>query len=447
MRRLFAIFMCQLANFMSKLLLRNEGSVIGGYIALKIYPDILKTITLPKLIIGVTGSSGKSSSVELIAHIFKNNNKKVIYNKSGSNAINGITSLVLNNSTLFGEVKKDVLLMELDERYLKEIFSHFKPNYLIITNITRDQPPRNAHPEFIYEEIKKVLTKDIHLILNADDPLVKRFGVEHEGASTYYGVEKNQFSEKSSLHNIDNAYCLICNSKLIYKYYHYGHLGNYYCPNCDFKRDNVDFKAHNIDLKNKTMYINKEKILLPSNFFYSVYYTTAVYALVNVLKLPKERIIYALNENQLLPKRLNIYKVNNRKWQMLASKNENNLSYKQSIDYIVNEPGKKTILLGFENSSRRYKENDISWIWDIDFEKLNDKNIDKIVIIGRFKYDILARLEYTGINKNKFILVDNIEDVINILKEKTDGTIYSMVCFDMEIILKNLLKKEVKYEN
>lgn len=31
---------------------------------------------------------------------------------------------------------------------------------------------------------------------------------------------------------------------------------------------------------------------------------------------------------------------------MLASKNENNLSYKQSLDYIVNTKGKKTIILG-----------------------------------------------------------------------------------------------------
>ena len=62
------------------------------------------------------------------------------------------------------------------------------------------------------------------------------------------------------------------------------------------------------------------------------------------------------------------------------AKNENNLSYKQSIDYIINTPGKKTIVLGFENSSRRYKENDISWIWDIDFEILNNKNISKILL-------------------------------------------------------------------
>jgi UDP-N-acetylmuramyl pentapeptide synthase len=195
------------------------------------------------------------------------------------------------------------------------------------------------------------------------------------------------------------------------------------------------------------MYVNNEMINLPSNFLYSVYYTTAVYTIASVLNIPNEKILYALNENSLKPKRLNIYTLNNRNWQMLASKNENNLSYKQSVDYIIDTPGKKTIILGFENSSRRYKENDISWIWDIDFEVLNNKNIDKILIIGRFKYDMLTRLEYTGINKSKLILVEDINNIMDIIKNKTKGTIYSMVCFDMEIVLKDIIKKEGFYES
>ena len=128
---------------------------------------------------------------------------------------------------------------------------------------------------------------------------------------------------------------------------------------------------------------------------------------------------------------------------MLASKNENNLSYKQSLDFIVNENGKKTVILGFDNSSRRYTENDISWIWDIDFEELKNKQIDKIILIGRFKYDMLTRLEYAKIERKKIILVENIqESLIEILKTKTKGSIYSCVCFDKEIELKELLKKE-----
>ena len=137
-----------------------------------------------------------------------------------------------------------------------------------------------------------------------------------------------------------------------------------------------------------------------------------------------------------------IYDYDKRKWQMLVSKNENNLSYKQSLDYILHQKGDKTIILGFDSSSRRYKENDISWIWDIDFEELNDSSIKNIILIGKFCNDMRLRMEYAHINKDKLILVEDINNLAEIIKKKTKGNIYSMVCFDKEIELKRIIKEE-----
>ena len=442
MRLAISILACKLANKLSKLT-KREGSVIGGAVALFLYKDCLSKVKYPKVIIGITGSSGKGSTTELVAKILNENGKKVVYNKNGSNVLNAIVSLILSNTNLDGSFKGDVLLMELDERYMADSLKYFDLTHMIITNITRDQPPRNAHPEFIKDVISKVIKDNTHLILNADDPLVYSLSLNHKGKITTYGMDKNNYSKKSLLNNKDGAYCPICNSKLKYEYYHYGHIGNYKCTNCDFKRPNIDYLAHNINVEKGFIYINKNKVHLPSNFLYSVYFTTASYAVCNLIGLKNDDILKVINDEAFKPKRLNIYNFDNRKWQMLASKNENNLSYKQSLDFIIHEKGKKTVVLGFDNSSRRYSENDISWIWDIDFEELNNDGIDKIVLIGRFKYDMYVRMIYAGIDKNKIILVNDLEnDLFNILRSKAKGNIYSCVCFDKEIELKNLLKKE-----
>ena len=309
--------------------------------------------------------------------------------------------------------------------------------------ITRDQPPRNAHPEFIQEVLRKSIKSNTHLIINADDPLIKALALNHKGKVTTYGLDKNDYAIKTKLNNIDAAYCPLCGNKLKYKFYQYGHIGIYKCPNKDFERGNVDYLAHNININKGFIYINKEKVHLPSNFLYSVYFVTASFALCNVLGLTTEEITKVTNDENFIPKRLNVYNFYNRKWQMLASKNENNLSYKQSLDYIVNTKGKKTIILGFDNSSRRYSENDLSWIWDIDFEELNNKLVDKIVLVGRFKYDMLTRMIYAGISKSKIILIEDLNnELISVLRNKTKGSIYSCTCFDKEIELKSLLKKE-----
>ena len=441
MWKFIVILTCKTVNKISKLL-GHEGSVIGGHYALKLDKNILSKIKISKYVIGITGSSGKSSSTELMYNILTKNNYTAIYNKEGSNTMNAITSLILNNSTLFGKLKKDVLLMELDEGFMKYIFKYIKPTHLMITNITRDQPPRNAHPEKIYNEIKNAIPNGTHLILNVDDPYVNRLRVNHKGGITTYGLSKNDYSRKSNLNNLDASYCPICNSKLEYDFYHYGHIGSYHCPKYHFNRGNPDYEAKKIDIDNQSIEINENKIHLPSNFLYTAYFVTGCYAASKSLGLSDKEILSVLNSDDIKTKRLNIYDFDNRKWQMLVSKNENNLSYKQSLDYILHQTGDKTVILGFDSSSRRYKENDISWIWDIDFEELNDSSIKNIILIGKFCYDMRLRFEYAGIDKNKLILVEDLSNLSSILKEKTHGKIYSMVCFDKEIELKKIIKEE-----
>ena len=439
MHKSIVIIVCKLINKLSKLI-GHEGSVIGGHYALKLNKNILKKIKYPKYVIGITGSSGKSSSTELMYNILTKNGYKTIYNKEGSNTINGITSLILNNSSLCGKIKADVLLMELDEGFMKYIFKYFSPTHLMITNITRDQPPRNSHPDKIFKAIKEAIPYGTHLILNADDPFVNRFIINHKGEVTTYGLDVNDYSKKSPLNNLDAAYCPICNSKLEYDFYHYGHIGSYHCPKYDFSRGNVDYEAKNIDIDNKHITINNNIINLPSDFLYTAYFVTGCYALSKTIGLKDEEILKVLN-GEIKTKRLEIYDFDNRKWQMLVSKNENNLSYKQSLDYLIHQKGEKTIILGFDNSSRRYTENDISWIWDIDFEELNDKKITNILLIGRFGPDLYLRMKYAGISEDKLTLVEDIKDLSNIIKTKTTGNIYSMVCFDKEIELKQIIKE------
>ena len=86
MWRFIVIIACKLANKLSKLT-GHEGSVIGGNVARKLDKKILKKIRLPKYVIGITGSSGKSSSTELTYNILTKNGYKVVYNKEGSNTI------------------------------------------------------------------------------------------------------------------------------------------------------------------------------------------------------------------------------------------------------------------------------------------------------------------------------------------------------------------------
>ena len=100
MRKFLAIVVCKLGRFVGKLV--GKGSSMPGKFALKICPDILKRVQLPPHIIAVTGSNGKTSTVEMIATVLRSQGKNVIYNAEGSNQVEGVTTLILTHATLGG---------------------------------------------------------------------------------------------------------------------------------------------------------------------------------------------------------------------------------------------------------------------------------------------------------------------------------------------------------
>ena len=234
----------------------KKGSSLPGQISLKLCPNILSKIKYPKDVIVVTGSNGKTSTTELIYNILSNAGLSVGCNLEGSNQTEGVTTMILNNCNLKGEVKKDALVIESDERYLRHTIKYFKPKYLVVTNLYRDQMTRNGHPEHIYEIIKDADLKGIHLILNTDDPLSSLYGKDREDV-TYFGMNESSIStkENDSVYN-DGIYCPNCKSKLSYEYYNYNHIGSYYCKVCGHKRQKPDYAVTSIDLSSGKIKIN-----------------------------------------------------------------------------------------------------------------------------------------------------------------------------------------------
>jgi hypothetical protein len=190
------------------------------------------------------------------------------------------------------------------------------------------------------------------------------------------------------------------------------------------------------------MTINDHIVKLDHGAFFTAYATLAAYTTCNLIGVSDEDIMKVLNNDYKDSNSENMFRVGKRKIEMIDSKPENALSYEQTIDYINEQKGTKTVIIGFDNVSRRYALNDLSWMYDIDFNKLNKKDIDKIYCIGRFRYDIAVCLKYNNIPDNKVVIVDDYKRVLpNKVYNHSKGNIYVVVFLDMMAPVKKALSE------
>ena len=152
------------ASALLKLLGRN-ASYLPGKVALTICKDFMGRLTLPKTVIGYT----------------------VTNNSLGSNVQAGVCTALLDDATFGGTIRKDVAVLEIDERSSLLIYPYIHPTYLVCNNIMRDSIKRNAHTDFISFILNKAIPADTKLILNADDIICAHLAPQCQDR-TYFGI-------------------------------------------------------------------------------------------------------------------------------------------------------------------------------------------------------------------------------------------------------------------
>lgn len=428
MKKFLTILITKLLRFAGKLI--GRGSSKPGQVALKLCPDILSRMELPKYIIAVTGSNGKTSTVEMIAHILTQNGLTVAWNKEGSNQIEGVTTLVLGSATLGGKVKADILLIESDERFARYTFKYIRPTHYVITNLYRDQLTRNGHPEWVYDALADSITDGTQLILNADDPLVSAFGQGREDV-IWFGADKlsTDTDELVSVYN-DGAYCPICKAPMVYSTHHYNHIGHYRCTACGYHRHDTQYTITSVDMDKGEMTIDgTHTITLALKSLYNIYNILSAYTVASIVGVDGAKIAADMNHYVLKNGRVITFSLGSRRGTMLTSKHENSISYDQSIRVAAAYKEGCDVLIIVDAVSRKYFTSDVSWLYDIDFEMLGSDNIHQIVLAGKYVNDLAVRFSYTDIPSERIKLFESIDEAADYLNSDRSEYIYVITCF------------------
>ena len=444
-----AFYIAKFIQGILKILKRN-ATYFPGKVAIKLCPYFLEYISKPNKIIAVTGTNGKTTVCNMINDVLIDNGYDVLNNRLGSNINSGIASAFLANNNLCNKTKKEIAVLEVDERSSILIYKYVKPTYLLCTNLFRDSIKRNAHTDFIVDVINKALPKETKLILNADDLISCKLGAENE--KVYFGIDKleTDIEETSNLIR-DIKTCPKCDTQLKYEYARYHHIGKAYCPNCEFKSPNSDYLVTNIDKENKEVTVlNHEqeyKYHMIADSVFNIYNLVATIVVLIQIGLAPEKINESLKKIKILKTRLNEEIIDGIHVITHMTKRENPVAASRVFDYVKSEKGNKAVILMVDdNRDAKISSENTTWLYDADFELLNDESIKQIVIGGVRSSDHFLRFLIAGVDKEKLNKIEDELKTIDLIKKENIDKLFilhDMNKYNIALKLKQKMKGNV----
>ena len=404
-----------IALWISKFLMnfrKLANSDFPGKAACKICPKFLKLISRPKLTICVTGTNGKSVTSGLVSDFLSSSGMSVSYNERGWNLRSGFAVNLINGVSLLNKPKVDCVVLESDELIMDTDLVALKPDYILVTNIAKDDLQRNGHPENTFHHIEKafrLLGEGTTAILNANDPISSRLD---EGGRRIYFAMSDTRSKAYVGKNGDLTHCPICGAPLRYDFVHYRNIGKYMCSGCDFKTPHAEYTAEFVDFDTRTMVINGFRYSLISGSLYNAFNVLSVIALFRDMGYREEEIA-AFLEKGGVSEQTETRTVYGGKEIGLFNVDTGNSSAASTIfESLVKDHAFKDVILFMDRpvGTDPASEN-IAWMYDTDFEILNNANIHNIIFAGPRRNEMKIRLLMAGVPEERMTVFSSEDDL------------------------------------
>ena len=335
--------------------------------------------------IGITGTSGKTTSTYLI--------KSILEQKAGAKVgLIGTIQNMIGDRVLHTErttpesFELQKLLREMADAGCTHVVMEVSSHALMLdrvygipfavgiyTNLSRDHLDFHKTME-AYCDAKALLMRQCDVgIYNADDPLCVRIAERAANPSIAFGVDENLGLPQNSV--ADAQMCQRCSSMLEYDYRQYGQLGSFSCPTCGFARPALDFAATGVKLGLSGLSFDVRRhgegaaagsIAAPYTGAYMVYNLLATAAAAGLAGCPLPSLQKAIDAFDPQNGRLQTFDIAGRR--VLLNLAKNPTGFNQNLKIVAQDAGDKVV--AFFVNDKEGDGRDVSWLWDIDFEEL-----------------------------------------------------------------------------
>ncbi len=416
------------AGALSRRLHLGGGTSVVGLVAQRMYPNIVGHLAtqLEYGSVVVTGTNGKTTTSGFIAAILSDAGLRVWRNREGSNLMGGIASSLVIRALPNGHLRRDgraISILEVDEAVLPQAVQSVSARVIVFTNLFRDQLDRYGEVDSIaerWQQTLSTLSTDTILVVNADDPTTAYLGEIFPGRVVYFGIDDpaldltTQQSADERHQVIDTRICPRCGGEYRYELQFFSHMGHYYCTGCGRQRPQPevravkvrsdDFDRMRIDIAssvNLAKTKQQQEIVIPLPGIYNVYNALAATAAAQALEIGWEPIVTGIEQFKPIFGRGERLQIEGRTLRLLLAKNPT--GFNEVLRTLFSEGARRHVLFVLNDNIADGR--DISWIWDVDFERAVHQTMT-LVVAGSRALDLALRLKYAGMALDEMNIVN-----------------------------------------
>ena len=424
-----AVLTAKTVTFIVRSLRLGAASVLPGEIARRIQPNLLQLLScqVKQGVILIAGTNGKTTTSLLLRTMLENKGWRVTHNATGANLENGLMTALLENTNAIGQLQADYAILEVDENIVPKVVQPIQPRIILCLNLFRDQLDRYGEVDTISQRWGNAIASlpaETGIVANADDPTLSSLGQKLSQNVLFFGLSEPEQYLDEIPHAVDSIYCPSCGHPLEYKGVYLSHLGDYNCPSCGFHKGQLAINSNEYP-----------QILIG---LYNKYNTLAAVLAAQQLGVDEAIIRNTITNFQAAFGRAEELEVNGKHVRILLSKNP--VGMNETIR-AVNQAGGQTKLLVLND--RIPDGTDVSWIWDVDTEKLVERG-GTLVVSGDRVYDLALRLRYSQPEANngvQLIVKEDLKEAIATALEQTpaDETLHILPTYSAMLEVREIL--------
>ncbi len=382
------------AAVLSRALGKGSGASIRGQILTRIHPDAFAELVKGRRIASVTGTNGKTTTTHFLAAALRTglgpDADRLVTNADGANLHYGIAS------SLAKAPHADIAVLETDERVVKDLIVHGRPEVLVLLNFSRDQLDRNHEIKFLARSWRDALANAGSdgpvVVANSDDPLVVWAASD---------VKKVIWVDTASTWTADAALCPQCGSLLQRDNPSQdAPTGAWDCPGCDLTEPPADYRVRGTDIELPSGERVASALNVPGAF--NVANAACALAAAVEFGVSVPDALAGFSTVRAPAGRFAVTSIGDSLLRLVLSKNP--AGWSESLPLLSSDP----VILAIDSVAADGK--DVSWLWDVDFEQLRGR---RVICSGPRAYDLAVRLEYGEVTHE---VISDVSDAVRAVR-------------------------------